>query len=88
MKKTINQLAKLINSPLSWRGAGGEAFFLVLLSVLTLTSCFSDDTTLGDRPLTEIIIDEVMDHFYNDPADRDMIHEAYPDSPFDSPSPY
>ena len=58
MKKKINQLAKLINSPLSWRGAGGEAFFSALLSVLTLTSCFSDDTTLGDRPLTEIVIDE------------------------------
>ena len=57
MKKTINQIIKLINSPLSWRGVGGEAFLFSLLA-LSLTSCFSDDTTLGDRPLTEIIIDE------------------------------
>ena len=57
MKKTINQIIKLINFPLSWRGAGGEAFLFSLLA-LSLTSCFSDDTTLGDRPLTEIIIDE------------------------------
>ena len=57
MKKTINQIIKLINSHLSWRGVGGEAFLFSLLA-LSLTSCFSDDTTLGDRPLTEIIIDE------------------------------
>ena len=30
---------------------------LAMMSVLTLTSCFSDDTTIGDRPLSEIIID-------------------------------
>ena len=30
---------------------------LAMMSVLTLSSCFSDDTTIGDRPLSEIIID-------------------------------
>ena len=56
MKQTINKMLKHIFPPLSWRGVGGEAFCLAL-SALTLVSCFSDDTTLGDRPLAEIVID-------------------------------
>ena len=55
-KQTINKMLKHIFPPLSWRGVGGEAFCLAL-SALTLVSCFSDDTTLGDRPLAEIVID-------------------------------
>ncbi len=56
MKQTINKMLKHIFPSHSWRGGGGEAFCLAL-SALTLVSCFSDDTTLGDRPLAEIVID-------------------------------
>ena len=56
MKQTIHKMLKHIFPSHSWRGGGGEAFCLAL-SALTLVSCFSDDTTLGDRPLAEIVID-------------------------------
>ena len=43
-------------SSLSQRKTAAAAF--LLLPLFLLTSCFSDDTTIGDRPLSEIVIDE------------------------------
>ena len=56
MKQTANKTPKQIFSPLSSRRARGVAFCLALAALL-LTSCFSDDTTLAERPLSEIVID-------------------------------
>ena len=56
MKQTANKTPKQIFSPLSSRRARGVAFCLALAALL-LTSCFSDDTTLAERQLSEIVID-------------------------------
>ena len=65
MKQTIIQLLKLSFSTQSWRKTGGMAISLALATI-GLTSCFSDDTTLAERELSEIVIDQnSMKEVYN-----------------------
>ena len=49
-----NKLLSIVSTPLAlWRGAGGEAFFLLCLALLALASCSKDEqetTPVADNP--------------------------------------